>query len=782
VTHVRRFLAALAAVTGLGCHGSEPTAPAIGPPSRVTITARPASTAVVGQSAGTMSVTVSDAAGSAVSGATVNFTVSGTASASPTMAVTDASGAASTQITIGTLVGSISITAFVSGSSVAATADLIAIAGPVEQIVVTPKSAKLWLAGDTVRVQASGRDQYSNLTPDGALTYASTDPSLVTVDGTGLVRALRQDGTARVVVSAGPRADTSVITVVPAGVTPCTGAATASAMTVGQVAMLSGVSSACLSAAGADAEFALVAFNSTIDGSSALSATIVGTGLGASPSKSISAPALPLALRTPSVRGAPAMLTRDDGFHVRLQALAARALGSRVPGARAWYRGRQRGAAATTLGTFRVAPSYSAIPSTVTVGDIVRVNVNDAAACTNPRYHGARVAAVGVKSIVLADTVNPSGGFTTEEYTRFAARFDTLVYPLDTDAFGAATDIDQNGKIVILFTRAVNEMTTRGSGSYVGGFFHPRDLYPATGDPTLACPASNEGEMFYLLAPDPNAEAGDARTKEFVDRVTTATIAHEFQHLINASRRLYVNTAARDVDETVWLNEGLSHIAEELLYYRESKYSSRANLGGHEIYDTPGAYPIFRADGISNFSRFVSYLEDPGGNSPVAVNDALATRGATWSFLRFAVDQLYPADGAVWSRFDNSTTSGLGTLAFALGPVDLTALFRNWALANYVDDRGIAGIDPSYTHKSWNARSVYTTVFGSYAGTVFTPGDYPLAVTLLTEAASARMTVRGASASYVRFGVRGGHEALLSLASGAAAPDPALQLLIVRTK
>jgi hypothetical protein len=791
VTHSpSRFVAAIAAfaVLASGCK-SEPLAPQVGPPSKVTVTTSPATSAVVGQSAGTMSVTVADAAGSAVPNATVNFTVSGNATAAPTTAVTDASGVASTVVTLGTLTGNVAIVATVSGSPASATASITAVPGPVDIILVTPETAKLWVVGDTLRVVAAARDQYGNLTAAGALSYSSTDPLVVSVDATGLAHAERQDGTARIVVSAGARADTSVLTVVPAGVTPCTGAATATTMSVGQVTTFSGTANGCLTGGAAGAEFALVAFNSTLDGSSALGATITGTGLGTSPSNSVGMPAAALASRMPAVRGAQAMLVPDNSFHVRLQARAAQELRSKVSAAREWYRTRQRGSASTRLGTFSVAPSYSAIPSAVSVGQVVRVNVNANVGCTSPTYHGARVVAVGSKSIVLADTLNPSGGFTDADYARFAARFDTLVYPLDTEAFGAPTDIDQNGRIVILFTRAVNELTPEGAGYYVGGFFYGRDLYPAsntTGNALFVCSASNEGEMFYMLAPDPNGEVNrNKRRTGFVDTITTATIAHEFQHLINASRRLYVNTSARDVDETIWLNEGLSHIAEELLYFRESGKQSRSNLGGDEIYTNSRAtYPIFKADGIANFSRFMSYLDSPGGNSPVAPDDELATRGATWSFLRYAVDQLYPADGAVWSRFDNSTTSGLGTLAYALGPVDLTAMFRNWALANYVDDVGFSGMDVAYTHKSWNARSVYTTVFGSYnnAGTVFTPISYPLAVTPLSEGVEAQVAVRGASAAYYRLAVRAGREALLSFASGGAAPDAALQFLVVRTK
>jgi hypothetical protein len=65
---------------------------------------------------------------------------------------------------------------------------------------------------------------------------------------------------------------------------------------------------------------------------------------------------------------------------------------------------------------------------------------------------------------------------------------------------------------------------------------------------------------------------------------------------------------------------------------------------------------------------------------------------------------------------------------------------------------------------------------------VFTPISYPLAVTPLSEGGEAQVAVRGASAAYYRLAVRAGREALLSFASGGAAPDAALQFLVVRTK
>ena len=89
--------------------------------------------------------------------------------------------------------------------------------------------------------------------------------------------------------------------------------------------------------------------------------------------------------------------------------------------------------------------------------------------------------------------------------------------------------------------------------------------------------ASNEGEMFYMPVPDPNKTINaNYADKAILASGNLAVLVHEFQHLINAGRRIYVNNASSF--EEVWLNEGLSHIAEELLYYRISGNSPRSNI------------------------------------------------------------------------------------------------------------------------------------------------------------------------------------------------------------
>ncbi len=314
-----------------------------------------------------------------------------------------------------------------------------------------------------------------------------------------------------------------------------------------------------------------------------------------------------------------------------------------------------------------VTPSTDPIPNPLgllSVGDVVPLNVNGETACSAAIYHASRVVAVGSKSIIFSDTLNPKNGFATADFQRFAARFDSLVYPLDVANFGEPTDIDKNGRIAILFTRSVNELTPRGSNQYVGGFAFSRDLFPIAGNPRAqACPASNQGEYFYALTPDPAGTInGNVRTTGFVDSVTTAVLAHELTHLINASRRLYVNQAA-DFEEK-WLDEGLAHIAEELLYYRESGLTPRSNIDLPLSRTSTTTRTAYNLDMSGNGSRYRSHLLTSAASSPYALDDSLATRGATWSFLRYAVDRVNASD---------SFAAGNGQVVTGSGNIVLTA-------------------------------------------------------------------------------------------------------------
>ena len=78
----------------------------------------------------------------------------------------------------------------------------------------------------------------------------------------------------------------------------------------------------------------------------------------------------------------------------------------------------------------------------------MQLNANALDFCDNPQLRTGRVAAITDKAIVVADTSNPAGGFTDAEYQSIGVTFDTLVDPVDRAAFGAPSDIDNNGHVI----------------------------------------------------------------------------------------------------------------------------------------------------------------------------------------------------------------------------------------------------------------------------------------------------------------------------------------------
>ena len=509
-------------------------------------------------------------------------------------------------------------------------------------------------------------------------------------------------------------------------------------------------------------EFVMVVTDTAVDGSAAATAyQIAATGISvggtvSAPSASRSSLGSATATRGPSL---------DFGFAARVNVGAQRVLAPRVAAARQLWVPH----AATSRGMSRSLSS--AAPQ---VGDVITLNVSDNA-CDSIQLRGSRIVAIGSQAIVVEDTLNPSGGFTPADYQRFAARFDTLVYPLDVSNFGAPAPFGPEGKILLLFTSAVNALTKANSESYVGGFFFDRDLYPVAATTTMdGCLGSNARNMFYLLAPDPTGTVnGNVRRTGFVDSVTTTVLAHEFQHLINASRRLYVNQGAAPF-EVVWLNEGLSHIAEELLFYHEGMSGPKNNLSLTSLRASSKLVSAFNVDQSSNAGRYQVYLSDPTKNSPIRGDDSLATRGATWDFLRYLADRKTTGggtDASVWQSLVNSKTTGIANLRQVFG-TNLGGLLRDWSVSHYTDDV-VTSVSADFSQPSWNWHSIYPALSGN--------SPYPLKVNQLSTAPALGSLIPG-SAAFYRFSVAGKVTGTVTLTKSSATTTGPLQGVIVRLR
>jgi hypothetical protein len=536
-------------------------------------------------------------------------------------------------------------------------------------------------------------------------------------------------------------------------VTTTTGACSVSqTLNAGQVVTGISGSSVCIGGVGASAEYALVAFNSAATSSATFTVSATDVTTPSASTDLIAASGVNALSASLELSAAPTFQPLR-GFEARLRRTERAALTPLIPSARAWVRQRAaRGAA------------FDVIPSTVTTGQLLRLNANGTDACTSPNYRMGRVVAVTSKAIIVADTANPTGGFTDTEYAAFGNTFDTVVDPLDRDAFGDPSDIDGNGRVVIFFTSTVNDLTPKTSSSYVAGFFFSRDLFPTVATANYdACAGSNMGEMFYVMVPDPT-RAG-AFTKASVTTEVIGTLAHEYQHLINASRRMYVNTTAQDFEEG-WLDEGLAHIAEELLFYKVSGLSPRQNLNSAAIRASTTTVNAFNNYASSNFGRYEAYLQNPKGYSVYADNDSLATRGATWSFLRYAADRAGSSDGTVWHDLVNSTTTGIANLTNVFGS-GVVGELRDWGVSVLADD--IAGASSSYSQPSWNFRNIFATLDNA--------AIFPLATSSLASGSQSVTLERGANA-YLRFAIPAGGTGSVQWTSAPAA----VQFSLVRIK
>jgi hypothetical protein len=639
----------------------------------------------------------------------------------------------------------------------------------------------------SVRVVSSTGASVANATVAFAVTQgaASVSPATVTTDTTGVASTTVTLGsTAGDVKITATVQGTSLATTFTASAgsgalqTACTGAAPQAPAAGGVIPSVSGTG-VCLSGGANGADYAIVAFNSNPDSNLvAATFTVKGSGITTLTTADL-APAAGVSASRAASNGAPLFsrvaARRGDirtAFDLHLREESRRQLTRLIPGARRAY-------AASLSSPSR--PRFDVIPSgNPTVGQVWRLNANGNDACSNANLIGAKVKAVSTTAIIVADTLNPTAnGFTDADYASFAQRFDTLVNPLDVGNFGSPTDIDRNGKIVIFVTKEVNKLTPRGSSGFIGGFFFERDLFPTTTNTQLGlegCAGSNFGEIFYVMAPDSLAQFGDSRRKSDVVNNTTGTLAHEYQHLINAGRRLYVNNA--DFFETVWMNEGLSHIAEELLYYRVTGLAPRQNLGIDQIRaNSVNDFNEFQAD---NLGRFEIFIEKPPQTDVYADNDSLETRGATWNLLRYLADHRGSADGDVWKQLVNTTLTGHQNLAHVFGS-DYMTMIRDWSTSVFSDD--VAGVsDARFLEPSWNMRTIFPQLCTDNRTPCTRLGIYPIELTsLLNNQASNQSVVAGGS-SYIRFSVPAGSEASIDWSAGGLPVTPFVQFTVVRTR
>jgi hypothetical protein len=345
----------------------------------------------------------------------------------------------------------------------------------------------------------------------------------------------------------------------------------------------------------------------------------------------------------------------------------------------------------------QMTPSATAVP---VVGEVRTFKVCSTSNCDNFVDATATAKVVADRVAIFVDNAAPAGGYTDPDLAAVATLFDNFLYPIDTTAFGRESDVDGNGVVIVLLTQRVNALSPNCSstGSVILGYFFGADLLP----PSNSNPGSNLGEIFYGLVPDPNNPDCDI-TEAFARTRLPATFIHEFQHMISFNQHRLLRGGS---SEDTWLNEGLSHFAEE--------------LGARELPATEcpsgSCFQDFLALGdMRNAYDYLASPEDFFLIEPGNSTGELEERGANWLFVRWLADQ-FASDSVLGTdltrRLVATSLVGAANVVAQTG-VDFSILVPEWQMANYLDDLpGFDQPDARLRYKTWNFRQVFADSLG----------------------------------------------------------------------
>lgn len=344
---------------------------------------------------------------------------------------------------------------------------------------------------------------------------------------------------------------------------------------------------------------------------------------------------------------------------------------------------------------------------------------------------------VGTKAAIYMDNAAPANADTLREadYEDLGRTFDTYHYPIDLAAFGSESDIDANERIVILMTKSVNNLTPDCTNGRVLGYFFGLDLI-TTGSQAAN---SNKAEIFYTFVPSPTTPSCTAINRTQTLTSVKPTLIHELQHMISWNKR--VIQGGGNSEET-WLNEAMSHYAEEL-GGRLIPAAECPNSSG-----TPSCRSQYISGDIINTHDYLAATEDNFLIYPTSSNGSLEERGASWNFLRWVVDQ-FATDTIIGSDFTPALVTGPGgaaTIAARSGQ-SFSQLVPEWLLASYLDDLpGFNGVSPRLRFKSWGLRSIYIDPRNAQ---VF-PNGFPIRPDSTSGAYTRTGTLRGGTGRHFR--------------------------------
>lgn len=367
----------------------------------------------------------------------------------------------------------------------------------------------------------------------------------------------------------------------------------------------------------------------------------------------------------------------------------------------------------------------------------------------------AEVKAVGETAAMLEDTATSDLGSTNMDYGALAQNFDDAVFGVALEYFGSPTDIDDNEHVIVLFSPKVNDLSDPDSEGIVTGLFNPNDLADnddgeGDGTGTTTCDAGNEGELLYMVAPDPEGDRdADTITADRTERIARSTSSHEFQHLLNAANRVIKQDGTFADLEDLWLNEALSHLAEEIVGFAESDLALRSNLSAGEAGFGQGGEEeeTFETFLEGNLQNLALYLENPATTEAVLPRndpgglESLRIRGFGWIFARWLADREFagttgqvPGTGDPEEGFfrrlakadGQDLEAGISNVESVTGR-EWSELLGEFASMPAVDD-DVQNLAQRHRLLSWNLRQIYRNFPLAFESAGFGPETFDFEV------------------------------------------------------
>lgn len=342
---------------------------------------------------------------------------------------------------------------------------------------------------------------------------------------------------------------------------------------------------------------------------------------------------------------------------------------------------------------------------------------------SNPTWKAvtAQLAYVGANLLLYLDQAAPANGFTPTQLQAFGQLFDATLYPIDTLNFGSPSDVDQNGRVIMLMSPVVNGDTPTSSCStqgYIAGFFDEGDFNGASD------PHSNQGEIFYSIVPDPSGTVSCAHTVVDVGDAVPAVFLHETQHLINFSQHVILNPGT---PESSWLDEGLSIVSEELgsLYYEQKCPPPSCRTNPAQLFPDSAQgfvqnflYDSYQYALLPDTASLTLHSDDQNGFS---------WRGGDWALLRYLGDQ---QGAGFYRRLELGSADGITDLETAVGQ-PFPSFFASFGLALYTDS--LPGLPRTTAPAldrfvSRNMRQLWARLFVTSGGTSDIPFQFPIQV------------------------------------------------------